>query len=308
MLDPLPLYYKPSRYWLIKSIGKLLTSGTRRVEFADFWMGDQFCSLVFTLSNFYLFGCVYARGFDSDWTKCGVSRSPQWAVSFVLASLPLFIRVVQSLKRYYDSGLVTHLINGGKYGSGILSNLFFYIWRHQGTTGRGTIFALWLLWNTISSIYSSSWDILMDWSFLSRRAKYPLLRSELVYTDWIPLYYVAIITNILLRFIWIIYIPIQGPNMFFRTFIGGLLEMLRRWQWNFYRLENEHLGNMDQYRVTREVPLPYSFDDAHAVDADDGDDDEEDEALQMAAARVRDRRRRPRPKRTVAGGRSKKIG
>lgn len=26
------------------------------------------------------------------------------------------------------------------------------------------------------------------------------------------------------------------------------------------RLENEHLGNMDQYRVTREVPLPYSFD------------------------------------------------
>jgi hypothetical protein len=26
------------------------------------------------------------------------------------------------------------------------------------------------------------------------------------------------------------------------------------------RLENEHLGNMDQYRVTREVPLPYAFD------------------------------------------------
>jgi len=25
------------------------------------------------------------------------------------------------------------------------------------------------------------------------------------------------------------------------------------------RLENEHLGNVEQYRVTREVPLPYSF-------------------------------------------------
>jgi len=23
------------------------------------------------------------------------------------------------------------------------------------------------------------------------------------------------------------------------------------------RLENEHIGNMDQYRVTREMPLPY---------------------------------------------------
>jgi hypothetical protein len=48
--------------------------------------------------------------------------------------------------------------------------------------------------------------------------------------------------------------------------------MLRRWQWNFYRLENEHLGNLDQYRVTREVPLPYSFDDM--VDDEGGDDDE----------------------------------
>ncbi len=39
------------------------------------------------------------------------------------------------------------------------------------------------------------------------------------------------------------------------------------------RLENEHLGNIDQYRVTREVPLPYSYDDANAES--DGDDDED---------------------------------
>ena len=38
------------------------------------------------------------------------------------------------------------------------------------------------------------------------------------------------------------------------------------------RLENEHLGNMDQYRVTREVPLPYSFDDQ--VHEDDGDEED----------------------------------
>ena len=38
------------------------------------------------------------------------------------------------------------------------------------------------------------------------------------------------------------------------------------------RLENEHIGNTDQYRVTKEVPLPYSFD-----DVDDGTDDEGDE-------------------------------
>jgi len=211
---------------------------------------------------------------------------------------------VQSVKRYYDSGLVTHLINGGKCGSGIVSNLLFYIWRHQGTTGRGAIFALWLLFSTLYSVYASSWDFLMDWSVLNWHAKYPLLRPELVYTDSIPLYYIAIVTNILIRFIWVIYIPIRGPNMFVRTFIGAVFEMLRKWQWNFYRLENEHLGNM--YRVTHEVPLPYAFDDTHAVSTDDGDD-RDDEALQIAAARVNNRRR-VGPKRVRAEGRAKKVG
>ena len=58
--------------------------------------------------------------------------------------------------------------------------------------------------------------------------------------------------------------------------------MLRRLQWNFCkslsllifnivwhtgnsneysdRLETEHIGNMDQYRINREMPLPYAFD------------------------------------------------
>jgi len=38
------------------------------------------------------------------------------------------------------------------------------------------------------------------------------------------------------------------------------------------RLENEHLGNMDQYRVTREVPLPYALGDSRRDDPDDDDD------------------------------------
>jgi hypothetical protein len=70
--------------------------------------------------------------------------------------------------------------------------------------------------------------------------------------------------------------------MMVRTFISGMFEMLRRLQWNFCkslsllifdiawhtgssneytdRLETEHIGNMDQYRVNREIPLPYASD------------------------------------------------
>jgi hypothetical protein len=95
------------------------------------------------------------------------------------------------------------------------------------------------------------------------------------------------ITNILLRFSWLIYVPTNGPSMAIRSFVTGILEILRRWQWNFCaciaiivcgpshttavdRVENEQLGNMDQYRVTREVPLPYSLDHDDPAQLDGG--------------------------------------
>lgn len=70
---------------------------------------DQFCSLVFTLSNLYFIPCTYTVGFD-DWRQCTTSTK-NWPVMFIVGTLPLTIRVVQSIKRYYDSRLVTHLVN-----------------------------------------------------------------------------------------------------------------------------------------------------------------------------------------------------
>ncbi|KAJ7598997.1 EXS-domain-containing protein [Mycena floridula] len=262
---------RQSRLWLLKRTGQLLLSGTRRVDFADFWLGDQYCSFVFTLSQLPLLVCSYANGFEGSLKKCG-SSARFWPVMFLLATLPFFVRVVQSIKRYVDSGLSTHLVNGGKYLSGIVAYLVYFIWRHQG--GHGASFVLWCVLNTIYAIYASSWDLLMDWSVLRMHAEHKLLRPELIYVHQIPLYYFAIISNVLIRFIWIIYIPTTGPSVYVRTFLAGTLEMLRRIQWNFYRLENEHLGNMDQYRITREVPLPYAFDDTPQEDVDDEDEDQ----------------------------------
>ncbi|KAK7034489.1 Xenotropic and polytropic retrovirus receptor 1 [Paramarasmius palmivorus] len=267
VLDPFSLTFKSSRFWLVRIICRLLISGVKRVEFADFWMGDQFCSLVFTLSNLYLFACAYASDFE-NWRKCG-STNKHWPVAFVLAILPFLVRLVQSIRRYADSKLTTHLINGGKYATGIVYYLFYFLWRHQGGPYNVT-FVIWCLMGTIYAVYASVWDFLMDWSLLRPRVQYPLLRSELIYSNHIYMYYVAMITNVLIRFVWVIYIPTGGLDIYLRQFIAAMLEVLRRWQWNFYRLENEHLGNMDQYRVTREVPLPYSLDE---LDEDEGRED-----------------------------------
>lgn len=62
------------------------------------------------------------------------------------------------------------------------------------------------------------------------------------------------------------YIPFSSRNVRLRSFFFALAEMLRRWQWNFcmfetinletnmlthleVRVETEHLGNADAYRV-----------------------------------------------------------
>ncbi|KAI0035805.1 EXS family-domain-containing protein [Vararia minispora EC-137] len=254
-VNPFPILARSSRYWLIRRVLRLLTSGTQPVQFADFWLGDQFTSLAFPLGNIYFIACSYHVRFNED-TMETCSRPREWGVPFVIATLPLLSRLVQSIRRWIDSGLYTHLINGGKYGSGIIYYLFYYLWRHNGAIHDAS-FVLFCLFGAIYVAYATIWDFLMDWSVLKPHARYPLLRNDVLYLRYIPAYYVALATNIVVRLAWIFYVPADGPNSALRSFIISMLEILRRWQWNFYRLENEHRGNTDQYRMTREIPLFY---------------------------------------------------
>ncbi|OAX34317.1 EXS-domain-containing protein, partial [Rhizopogon vinicolor AM-OR11-026] len=269
-----------SRWWFLKNFAKLGTSGFRTVEFTDFWLGDQLCSLVYSFSNLYFIGCLYTRYFPNAWTTCGSENN--WRPYFVLATLPFMVRFLQSLRRYGGSKLPTHLINAGKYGMGIVYYLCYFLWRRDGRLLGGT-FTLWCLSAIVYALYGCAWDFLMDWSIFKPHAKYPLLRRELVYTSQIPLYYFALVSNFAIRFIWTFYIPSMSASFGLRTFIAGFLEMLRRIVWNFYRLENEHLGNMDQYRITHEVPLPYPVGNLHSNEDDDEDEEDCENADQAAS-------------------------
>ncbi|KAF8609112.1 EXS-domain-containing protein [Ceratobasidium sp. AG-I] len=261
------MFHRSARYWLLRTVGKLFVSGRTRVEFTDFWMGDQFCSLVYTMGNMYFLVCAYADGWHHIQERCQLG--PHWSIPLVLTALPSFIRLVQCVRRWVDSKNYIHLVNGGKYTASIVSYVAYYAWRHYGHK-RDFRFAIWVLFATINSCYTSYWDLTMDWSVLQvKGVKYKFLRKDLAYSSYIPTYYFAIVTNLMLRFIWVWYIPTGGLQAGSRAFIFAVLEMLRRVQWNFFRLENEHIGNADQFRVTREVPLPYVF----TGDADSDDDD-----------------------------------
>jgi len=98
----------------------------------------------------------------------------------------------------------------------------------------------------------------MDWGLVDSRApsEYKFLREELVYP--VKYYYVAIIEDFVLRFGWTLNLSLTEvgaipPDLI--TLVLAPCEIIRRFIWNFYRLENEHLNNCGEFRAVRDISI-----------------------------------------------------
>ncbi|KAJ2694554.1 Xenotropic and polytropic retrovirus receptor 1 [Coemansia sp. IMI 209128] len=257
-LMPVKAFYWTSRRWLIKSLWRILFSGFHRVEFRDFFLGDEMCSLTYTFSMVLLLGCASVNGWsDLD----DVCNTTQWWSNAAFLMLPNLFRLLQCIRRFADSGdAFPHLANGAKYSSTIAT-----IWLASanrivgGTTWR----SVWVASAIANSCFTSLWDLLMDWGLFESRTKHRFLRSELKFErTW--LYYAAIVTDVILRFVWITQI---SPSFFSFghavhsatvAYVAAMLEVVRRFLWSFLRVENEHVSNCGQFRATTDIPLPFN--------------------------------------------------
>ena len=123
--------------------------------------------------------------------------------------------------------------------------------------------AFWFLSHIVSSIFTLYWDLINDWGLLNRKSKNFLLREELIYghglTNWI--YHIAMIEDTILRFAWLAHYFMKTSvwqsaiGHAILTTIFGLLEIFRRFVWNFFRLENEHLNNCGEFRAVRDISI-----------------------------------------------------
>jgi hypothetical protein len=119
---------------------------------------------------------------------------------------------------------------------------------------------LWALCALSSSSFSLYWDLVKDWGLLQPDSPTYLLRSKLLFSPIV--YYWAIVTNAMMRVVWIVNI---SPNTFginlsppFLTMLVAAVEICRRFQWNVFRLENEFLNNCGKFRAVNVVPIPFS--------------------------------------------------
>lgn len=75
--------------------------------------------------------------------------------------------------------------------------VFSFLWKN----GSSNIFAGWLTFAIISTIYSYVWDLKIDWQLLDRKAEYCLLREKLTYLP--RNYYIFMFLNLILRLAWV---------------------------------------------------------------------------------------------------------
>ena len=258
LANPLPVLHRSGRMWFVRSLARLFDAGaTKKVEFRDFFLGDELNSLAWTMSNIWYIGCEGVRGWPSPDTCNPVATL--WTP--LLTAFPAAVRLGQCIRRYVDSdyAVQVHIVNAFKYLFSLLVP-FCLTWYKQSVGpdgGSSALFALWCLTATVNSLYTASWDIVMDWNLLTPNAHYPLLRDKLAFDEIWPMYYVAMVTNVILRFAWVVNAVPTPVSPLVRAVSLAFLEMGRRWQWNFIRLENEHLGNADSFKIIRDMPLPY---------------------------------------------------
>ncbi|CAF3180651.1 unnamed protein product [Rotaria sp. Silwood2] len=184
----------------------------------------------------------------------------------VFIVLPSWFRFAQCIRRYRDTkAKFPHLANAGKYASGFLVAITNAVRRatileYQQQRTSNPFLYLWFISSLIGSTYKLIWDLKMDYGFFDKNAgKNKFLRDQIIYSSK-AYYYAAIIENILFRFIWIINIFI-----YFNTsaaeyadiigFVFGIIEAFRRFIWNYFRLENEHLNNCGEFRAVRDIPI-----------------------------------------------------
>lgn len=252
-----------------------------QLTFFNSFIGDVLTSLVRPIVDLSYSMCFYITG---EWRKFFIpfyKHKQQQQVDEVdefnscdenfifiriiiplIISLPLFIRFLQSIRRYYDtSKRHPNLTNALKYSLAYILVLLGAIHPSLTSTTSTEISKYKLIWAiafAISTSYTFSWDVFIDWGLGDK--KHGFLRERRMFPQK-RIYYLALSLDLFLRFTWCLtlipeldQIGIKGESF---TLILGLLEVFRRGYWTLLRVEYEHLFNSQGYRRVDFIPLHF---------------------------------------------------
>ncbi|GAB2297090.1 Phosphate transporter PHO1 1 [Dionaea muscipula] len=264
LVCPFNIIYQSSRFRFLTALRNIVLSPLYKVVMLDFFMADQLCSQVPMLRNLEYVACYYITGSykNQDYGYC-ISTTHYRDLAYAVSFLPYYWRAMQCARRWFDEGETSHLVNLGKYVSAMVAAGAKVAYEKERSIGY---LCLVVAMSSAATVYQLYWDYVKDWGLLQFHSNNPWLRNELMLHRKC-IYYFSMGLNLILRLAWLqtVLHPNFG-NIDYRVmglFLAAL-EVIRRGQWNFYRLENEHLNNAGKFRAVKTVPLPF-----HEVDEED---------------------------------------
>ncbi|KAK7394473.1 hypothetical protein VNO78_15001 [Psophocarpus tetragonolobus] len=258
---PFNVIYKSSRFFLIGCAFHCVCAPLYKVNFPDNFLADQLTSQVQAFRSLEFYVCYYFWGnFKTRSNKC-LESDVYKAFYLIVAIIPFWIRCLQCFRRLLEERNTMHGLNGLKY----ISTVVALVLRTTNEFHRGMVWKILAATSSsIATIVNTYWDIVIDWGLLRRNSRNPWLREKLSVPNK-AVYFAAMVLNVILRLVWMqSVLGIREAPFLHRTALTALvtcLEILRRGIWNFFRLENEHLNNVGNYRAFKSVPLPFNYED-----------------------------------------------
>lgn len=255
--------YRTARMELLISLFEIAKSPFGRVRFRDFFLADVLTSMGVAFNDF---GYMIYYFFSPDFydRKRPENDNNKIKVYLIIVSiLPFWFRFWQCIRKFYNSEMKIHLVNALKYFSKIVPPVILAFTNHQSKIGDH-YFWLYMIFQMIATLYCLIWDYYMDWGLLrSWNSGTYMLRDEIRFPQ--PFYYFAMLTNLILRFWWVIgiftihfsdqtHFGKMFDNLEVLTFINMMAEAIRRTQWTVIRVENEFFNNFEQYRTIPTIP------------------------------------------------------
>ncbi|KAI7903246.1 EXS family-domain-containing protein [Cokeromyces recurvatus] len=284
--------YRKERMRFIRMLKRVFSINIfASVFFSDIILADMMTSFSNVFGDLFIANCIIFSGHDSSYFMDNTHNIYYFDIMVpLLIGIPYLIRLRQCITEYIEFKEKRHLLNALKYASSIPVVIFSALYRkatiyiaEMGTVPthwplkEDTIFRIWILLVFINSMYSFWWDISVDWNLINvtldsqqHQKKTTLLSSSTplihfrrqLYFPQTSCYILAIFFDFLLRITWSFKL---SSHFYIRKldtslFLMGLLEILRRWIWVIFRIENEWVkkvysvslpNTLDQLRMNR---------------------------------------------------------
>ncbi|KAK4713586.1 hypothetical protein R3W88_019493 [Solanum pinnatisectum] len=244
LIFPFHIFYLSSRYFLLRTLWRIVFP-LQAIAFSDFFLADILTSMSKVFSDLERSVCrmVHRQVATIAWFEAdSVCGSHSVAIPIVLV-LPYLFRLFQCLRQYKDTRDKTTLFNALKYSTAVpvifVSALKYHVFPDNWVN---LYRPLWLVSAVVNCLYSFYWDLTRDWDLscftLVFKFNKPHILSHCLYgRKWV--YFWVIGSNLILRCTWTYKLSAHLRHNYLTIFTITALEMFRRFQWVFFRVENE---------------------------------------------------------------------